>query len=166
MNACRRSRRTAGLTLIEVLMGTVIVSLVVISASWALSQVGTSKHLHEEDPIAAALLAREIHELAITLPTTASGKPAATQASEVAGLDTLDGASFSPPINSSLQVVPNSASWVQDVKLSVYDMSDLTTAVSPDFSSASKSSTSLYKLSVDITFRGTFMGTWWWWLNP
>jgi hypothetical protein len=160
------SARAGGLTLIEVLMGTVIVSLVVVSASWALSQAGSNKHVHEESPINAALLAKEIHELALTLPTADSGKAAATAPGEVVALDTLDGAEFSPPVSSALEELGGSKGWMQRVKVSVYDLTDLETPVSDDFTSEAKSSSSLYKLTVTVFDGKTEMGDWSWWINP
>ncbi len=147
-------------------MGTLVVSLVVVSASWAVSQASTSKHVHEESPINAALLAKEIHELALSLTTAASGKGAAATPGEVVALESLDGASFSPPLDSELEELADNKGWTQNVSVSVYDLTDLETPVSAKFISATKSSAALFKLSVQISNGNQDMGTWWWWVNP
>jgi type II secretory pathway pseudopilin PulG len=163
-----RARPATGMTLVEVLVGTVIVSLVVISAGWALSGANDSKHIHAEEPIDAALIAKEMYELALRQDSTDDGDPPATAAAGVMGLDSLDGASFSPPLDASLGelALANAAQWRQDVDLQVFDLSDLDTPSSEDFASASASSSTLYRLTVHVTFRGEDRGTWWWWINP
>ncbi len=158
--------RTAGLTLIEVLVASVLVSMVVVSASWGLSQASTAKHILEEQPVNAAVYAREIHELAQSLPTTPSGKLAATGAADILALDSLDGAKLSPPINSAKQALPDAEFWQQLVDVQTFDFTDTSKPVSESVLAAGKSSTTLYKLTVQIKFRNTDMGTWWWWINP
>jgi hypothetical protein len=154
------------MTLIEVLMGTLVVSLVLVSASWALSQASTSRHVHAESPINAALLAKELHELALTLPTAPSGGGAAIAGSGVLALDTLDGASFTPPIDSAKASVASATGWTQLSHVSVYALSDLDHPTSSTFTAVGKSSTSLYRLSVQVKQGSKDMGTWWWWINP
>ena len=158
--------RLRGVTLIEVLMSTLIVSLVIVSASWALSSASSSKHLRTEDPAVAALLAREIHELAIGVPTAASGDPAATTWAGVTALDTLDGARFSPPILATGETAPVDATWVQEVSVEVYALADSTVAVFDTYEPVDPASGQIYKLSVHMTQRGADMGTWWWWIKP
>jgi len=165
-SAAPNARRHAGMTLIEVLMGTLIVGLVLVSASWAVSLSSSSRHIHEESPINAALMAKEIHELALTLPTTASGAGAAALGADIVALDSLDGASFSPPIDSAKATIGSAAGWKQNVTVSVYALGDLENPVSESFTAESKSSTSLYRLSVQVMNGKLDMGTWWWWINP
>ncbi|MHC4845907.1 MAG: type IV pilus modification PilV family protein [Planctomycetota bacterium] len=155
----------AGLTLIEVLVAAFIVGSVLVSASWAMSQASSSKALLTEDSIEAALLAREIHELALRLPTDASGQPAAAAAADVVALDTLDGAVFSPPINAKPAVIATATGWSQTVAVSVYDLTDTSSAVAAKIAGATKDQNTLYKLSVTIKERGVDKGTWWWWLK-
>ncbi len=162
----RTQARHAGLTLIEVLMGTLIVGLVLVSASWAVSQSSTSRHIHEESPINAALLAKEIHELALTLPTAASGAGVAANGAGIVALDSLDGATFSPPIDSAKSSIASAAHWSQEVTVSVYALGDLENPVSDSFTSETKSSSALYRLSVRVLNGHIDMGTWWWWINP
>lgn len=162
------SARNAGVTLIEVMMGTLVVGLVIGSASWALSGATSVASALSEEPIDAALLAKEIHELALKQPAVDDGDAPATDAAGVHGLDSLDGASFCPPINASLAQVSlaDRASWREAVNIQVYALSDLNSVVSEKFTAATKSSRTLYKLTVHLTFRGTDQGTWWWWINP
>ncbi len=156
------------MTMLEVLVGSVIVGLVVISAGWALSSANESKSIHSEEPIDAALIAKEMYELALRQDTADDGDPPATGAEGVKGLDSLDGASFSPPLNASLAELSltSAASWRQELDLQVFDLSDLDTPTSEDFTGATDSSSTLFRLTVHVTFRGLDKGTWWWWLNP
>jgi len=160
-------RDAAGLTLVEVLAGTVVLSLVLASAGWAVGASG-GEVAHADDPIDAALVAREIYDLALRQSTVADGSLPAKEGAGVAGLDSLDGASFCPPLNAagrSLALV-NAPAWRQDVDVQVYSLLDLDTPVSQSFASAARSSTTLYRLTVHVTCHGEDRGTWWWWLNP
>jgi prepilin-type N-terminal cleavage/methylation domain-containing protein len=166
MTSARRNSGRRGVTLIEVLMSTLIVSLVVVSASWAMSAASTSKHIRTEDPAVAAMLAREIHELAVGLSTSASGDPAATGFAGVTALDSLDGAGFSPPILATGEAAPVTPTWRQGVSVSVYDLADPTTPVFTNYAPIDPASGRIYRLSVAMTQRGAEMGTWWWWIKP
>lgn len=159
------SRREAGLTLIEVLVSTVVISMALVSGTWALSEASSSHALHTEDPATAALIAREVHELALALPTAPSGQPGATTAAGVLALDSLDGASFSPPLRATLEPIPSSTGWRQTVTVEVYELSDLTQAVS-GYVAVAAGSGRIYRLTVQVSARGVDMGTWWWWLDP
>jgi len=165
MTYTRPPRAAAGLTLIEVLVAAFIVSSVLVSASWAMSQASSSKAIHTEDTIEAALLAREIHELALRLPTDASGSPVAKKAADVVALDTLDGAVFSPPISAMPAELSSANGWAQTVTVSVYNLTDTSSEVAAKMAGATKDQNTLYKLSVTIEERGVDKGTWWWWLR-
>lgn len=160
------SRRESGMTLIEVLVSTVIVSLALVSGSWALSQASSSKAIHTEEPATAALIAREIHELALTLPTAPSGKPVATTGAGVVALDTLAGAKFSPPIRATLETIPDTTGWKQTVSIAVYDLGTLTKPAVAGYAAIAAGSSQIYQLTVQVTLRGADQGTWWWWLDP
>jgi len=160
-------RDAAGLTLVEVLAGTVVISLVLASAGWAVG--GTSSDgLRVEDPIDAALVAREIYDLALRQGTVADGSLPAKDGAGVDGLDSLDGASFCPPLNAAGRplALVNAPAWRQDVDVQVYSLLDLDTPVSQSFAGAARSSTTLYRLTVHVSCEGQDKGTWWWWLNP
>jgi hypothetical protein len=160
-------RALAGIAVADILVGILLLAVVATSISWVLTRAERAEaEEHARDPLTAALLAREIQELAMKLGTVPSGQPAATRASEVAGLDTLDGAAFCPPIDSDKQLVAGRRLWKQCVRVSRYDRFDLTRPVSEGFGSGQPQVTNLFKLSVDVWLGDTFMGTWWWWLNP
>jgi type II secretory pathway pseudopilin PulG len=164
MTAPRRCRR--GVTLVEILISTLIVSLVIVSATWALSAASTSKHLRTEDPAVAAMLAREVHELAASLPAGPSGNPPATGFAGVTALDTLDGARFSPPLLATGEQAPGVPLWAQDVSVSVYTLADTSAPVNATYEPIEPASGRIYKLSIRVTQRGADMGTWWWWIKP
>ena len=162
----RPRRRAAGMTLVEVLAGALIVGMVMVAATWSVGQAATNKVALAESPVNAALLAREIYELALGQPTADDGSPPATGAAGVAGLDSLDGAVFMPPIKSNGSTVPHSERWKQQVSVSVWDMADLSAPVSESFVGAAQTGTSLFRLTVTVLNNNQEMGTWWWWINP
>jgi hypothetical protein len=161
-------RNTSGLTRVGLLAGTVVVSLVLSSAGWAVSDPTGGAGLRTEDPIDAALVAREIYDLALQQSTVADGSLPAKDGAGVAGLDSLDGASFGPPLNAAGRPLAllNAPAWRQDVDVQVFSLLDLDTPVSQSFASAARSSTTLYRLTVHVTCHGQNQGTWWWWLYP
>ena len=165
-NRGRAGRRDAGMTLIEVLAGALIVGMVMVAATWSVSQAARSKVALAESPVNAALLAREIYELALGQSTADDGSPPATNAAGVAGLDSLDGAVFMPPIKSTGATVPHSERWKQVVSVSVWDMADLSAPASEGFVGAAQTGTSLFRLTVTVLNNNQEMGTWWWWINP
>jgi len=160
-------RDATGLTLVEVLAGTVVISLVLASAGWAVGR-SASDGLRVEDSIDVALVAREIYDLALQQSTVADGSLPAKDTVGVDGLDSFDGASFSPPLNAAGRPLAllDAPAWRQDVDVQVYSLLDLDTPVSQSFAGAARSSTTLYRLTVQVTCRGQDRGTWWWWLNP
>ena len=160
------TRRKAGMTLIEVLVSAVVVSLALVSGSWALSQASSSKSIHTEAPLTAALIAREIHELALRLPAGPSGQPAATSGADVVALDTLAGASFTPPIRSTLDTIPGTAGWKQSVSVAVYELDKLDKPKVKGYAPIDPGDDRLYRLTVQVSSHGVDQGTWWWWLDP
>lgn len=156
------------MTLLEVLVATLVVGLVITSAGLALGASTSAAAALAEEPIDAALLAREAYELALAQDTADDGDPPATDASGVAGLDSLDGASFSPPLGAGGTVLELDFGelWRQDLDVSVYDLGDLSSPVSASFSGTTPGATTLYRLEVTVSFRGVAKGTWWWWLEP
>jgi type II secretory pathway pseudopilin PulG len=161
-----RRRAAAGLTLVEVLISTLIVSLVIVSASWAMSAATTARHLRAEEPATAALLARELHELAVGLPTEPSGEPPAATFAGITALDTLDGARFAPPLLATGEAAPGVPLWEQEAAVSVYDVADTSLPVSPRYEPIDPGSGRIYRLTVHMSRRGADMGTWWWWIDP
>jgi len=119
-----------------------------------------------ESPTNAALLAREIYELALTLDTQAGAGVTASGAGTVAGLGSLDGAVFMPPITSALETLSEHPRWKQTVSVSVWNLADLSAPANAAYAAAASTSGQLYRLSVTVTYNGLEQGTWWWWLNP
>ncbi|MGQ0553929.1 MAG: type IV pilus modification PilV family protein [Planctomycetota bacterium] len=154
------------MTLLEVLIGTFIVSVVLVSAGWALSSTTSSKQIHAEEPLNAALLAREIYELAMTLPTAPSGLPVADAPGEALALDTLDGASFQPPIDSRQAAMASLGTWKQRVQIQVFDLADPEVAALDGYAQIAGGAGQIYRLVVTIEQRKIDLGTWWWWVNP
>jgi hypothetical protein len=111
-------------------------------------------------------MAREIHELALSLPREPSGKPPATWGAGAVALDTLSGAGFSPAIHATKDPIPGASGWKQAVHLDVYDLADLETPVVKGYAEIAPGSGRLYRLTVDVSARGQFLGSWWWWLDP
>jgi len=150
----------------DILVGVLLLAVVATSIAWVVTRTARAEEeQHARDPLTAALFAREIQELAMRLGTAPSGPPA-TRASEIVNLDTLDGAVFSPPIDSERQTVLASRLWKQCVRVSRYDRFDLTRPVSNDYGTGEPTGDNLFRLSVDVWLGETYMGTWWWWLNP
>ncbi len=173
-------RAERGLTLTEVLLAAIVVGTVVVSAGWAIGLAVQSGATLEEESCDAALVAREVFELALLLDTDddtdddedededEEDEDPADEAEDITGLGSLDGASFCPPLDSSGAELPLASPelWRQDCDVQVYDLADLGAPVSEDFAGAAQGSSTLYRLTVSVSFRGQEQGTWWWWLNP
>ncbi len=159
-----RSVRCAGLTLLEVMGATIVLSMAVVSSSYVMSQATTTRASMHAGPIDAALLAAHIHEAALGLSREPSGLGIATSGSDVLALDTLDGAVFSPPIDAQLEVIPASTGWAQHVDLRIVDPAD------PENSRALTTADSMgeevIELVVTISEFGRSKGEFTWWLTP
>ena len=169
MNALHRTlrrRATRGISFVEVVVAAGIVGMVFVTASWALTEVNITSHVKASDPPIAAALARDIHQLALTLPTQVTGAAAANTAGKVGNLETLDGARFNPPIDAMLGTHTELMGWSQDVDLQVYDILDLSAPVSGGLTDAPAHDESLIKLTVVVSQRGVPAGNYVWWLTP
>ncbi len=157
--------RQDGLTLPEVLVAAVVLSLAMVGGSFAVSHAASARSSLREDPITAAMMAREIHEIALTLPVT-SGDPTATLPTQITALDTLDGARFSPPLSATKQplAIARPNDWAQEVSLSTHALTDL--AAAQVLADVPKHSDTLIRLTVAVTHRGAQKGIFHWWLNP
>ena len=162
-----RERANRGFTYVEVLVAAMLIGLVLVTATASLDSTVKLKAELDADPGTAHLLAKEMYELALTLPTVPSGDAAATQASEVTALDTLIGASFNPPLRADLSDYAAYGTWTQQTTLTVYDIADLET---PSGDSAAdgidEHESKLYKLSVTALQGAETMGTYHWWIQP
>ena len=142
------------------------------------------------------MLAREIRTLAGSLSTDGAGTGVATSADEIVALDSLDGASFSPPIRADRTVMTELDGWTQQIDVALYDMNDATgtsvaksstglasaaakvqddsTGISSGRVAVSESvvgrlpvgSTHLYLLTVTILDQGETVASHEWWLRP
>jgi prepilin-type N-terminal cleavage/methylation domain-containing protein len=165
MRIALRNRQN-GFSLAEVLIATVIASYAMMS-SWSVNGAVSAKYAMDADPIEAAQLAREIYECAELLPTTPSGTTGVTAGADVVALDSLIGASFSPPIFAD--GTPNTAyaGWTQQVSLDVHALADLGTKTADDPTAGLGSNDGkLYKLTVKMLKAGVEQDTFSWWISP
>ncbi len=154
-------RATAGFSFIEVLLATLIVGTMIVTATTALSTAVVAQDTLVGEPITAYGLAREIHSLALVLPRTAGdGLPAAT-GGDVLLLEDLDGANFSPAIGADRATVPGTTGWSQEVLIEAVDLA------APDMLAADPDADGvLLRLTVTVREGAEVRGTYVWWLNP
>ncbi|MHC4844787.1 MAG: PulJ/GspJ family protein [Planctomycetota bacterium] len=169
MNALRRSaaRARSGFTLLEVLVATAIVGIAFVAVTDAMSAATSSKRELDNPPFSATQLAREMHMLAKTLPRDPSGSVGAKVAADVQALDSLAGASFSPPLRADLTELPTMSGWKQEVALEVYALGDLTTPTLEDPTDAfGPHSDRLLKLIVTVKEGTEVQDAREWWITP
>jgi prepilin-type N-terminal cleavage/methylation domain-containing protein len=160
-----RSRR--GFTLVEVLVAATVLGIALLSGTWTMSTTTSASSVYAADPLTASLVAREIHALAQALPKTPSGSPGVTSGGAVVALDSLIGASFSPPIKADRSADTSLVGWTQQVGLTVYDLSDLSTPTRDDPTvGLSSDASKVYKLSVTVLENGSVADTFSWWISP
>ena len=164
-----RARREAlahGFTLVEVLLAALIAGIAMAAVSWTMTSVAQAKSVLAEDP-QPYLLAREIRELAESLPRAPSGLVGATRGVDVLALDSLHGAIFTPPLRSNRTSQAALAGWAQRVSLAVCTLDDLETPTgeSPTLGLA-RGAQRLYRLTVAITYGGQPVDHFEWWLTP
>ncbi len=161
------ARANTGFTYVEVLVAAMLIGLALVTASASLDSTVKMKSELDSDPGTAHLLAKEMYELAATLPTAPSGTTAATAADDVAALDSLIGASFTPPLRADLSTYSAYSTWTQQTTLTVYDLADLE---NPSGDSAAdgidEHESKIYKLSVTVLQGATTEGTYHWWIQP
>lgn len=162
-----RTRHDVGFTYVEVLVAAMLIGLALVTASASLDSTVRMKAELDSDPGTAHLLAKEMYELALTLPHDPAGTVAATSAAEVGALDALIGASFTPPLRADLTTYAAYPTWTQQTTLTVFGIDDLDT---PSGDSAAdgidEHESKLYKLSVTVLDGATEMGTYHWWIQP
>jgi len=157
--ASRRAR--SGFSFIEVLLATLVVGTVLVAATSSITGSVQAKHILVGEPGIALGLAREIHTVAQVLPRDAGDGVAATVGSEVAVLDDLDGATFSPPLAANLASLSQSAGWSQQVAI------DTVTLAAPDqLATSADGSAVLLRLTVTVREGASVVGSYTWWLNP
>ena len=162
-----RPRTAQGFTIIEVLIATALIGLVAVGGTWSMAQSARAKEMMKGDPITASLLAKEVFELAQSLSRSPSGVTGVTSAEDIIALDSLVGASFSPPIRSDATTDSSLAGWGQQVTVAAFDLVDLDTPSGQSMAQALGSyQASVYKLTVNVSLNGEPAGQWAWWLTP
>ena len=154
-------RASSGFSFVEILIATLIVGSALVAAMSSLTAAAQSQSLMATGPTTALTLANEIHTLAVGLSRAeGDGSPAHT-GGEVAVLDDLDGASFSPPIDARKSSLAASTGWSQAVRI---DPVALATPSAVD--DGRDSSDTLLKLTVTVRQGAADAGTYSWWINP
>jgi len=162
-----RGRRRAGFTLIEVLIAAAIVGTAFVSVTNAMSAASSSKAQLVNEPFQAMQLAQEIHTLSKILSREPSGTTGAKTAAAVTALDSLIGASFSPPLLADGTQANTLTGWRQNVSLDVYAIDDLSTPTGEDPATLFATYASrMFQLNVTIIENGTQVGTYQWWITP
>jgi prepilin-type N-terminal cleavage/methylation domain-containing protein len=161
-----KTRGTRGFTLVEVLLAALITGIALAAVSWTMASAAQAGSVISEDP-RAFLLAREIRELADTLPRQPSGAVGVTRGEDILALDSLHGAVFSPPLRSDRTRQTALTGWAQRVTLAVCSLDDPATPTgeSPTLGLAS-SAKRLYRLTVAVTHDGEPVDRFEWWLAP
>jgi hypothetical protein len=138
-----------------------ILGTMLVAATTALTGSVQAQAVLVGEPVTALGLAREIHSLAEVLPRTAGdGLPAATGA-DVALLEDLDGASFSPPIDAETDTIATASGWTQQVAIDSVDLSSPQSLAADPTSDAT-----LLRLTVTVRQGARVVGNYVWWLNP
>jgi prepilin-type N-terminal cleavage/methylation domain-containing protein len=154
-------RASSGFSFIEILVATLIVGSALVAAMGALTSATQSQSALATGPTTALTLANEIHTLALALPRAAGDGTPAHAGGEVAVLDDLDGASFSPPIDARRGSLSSSTGWSQAVRV------DPVALAAPTVADDDRSSSdTLLKLTVTVRQGADAAGTYSWWINP
>jgi prepilin-type N-terminal cleavage/methylation domain-containing protein len=162
-----RGHRLAGFTLLEVLIAAAIVGVAFVSVTNAMSAATSSKEELASEPFQASQLAQEVHTLSKILSREPSGTTGATSAAAVTALDSLIGASFSPPILADGTQANSLTGWRQSVSLDVYAIDNLSTPTGEDPAALFATYASrMFQLTVTILENGTQVGTYQWWITP
>jgi prepilin-type N-terminal cleavage/methylation domain-containing protein len=161
------TRRLRGFTLVEVLITAFVIGTAFVAATWSMTATARTKAAYDAASSPAGFLAQEIFNLADGLPRTPSGTIGVTSGGAVAALDSLEGASFSPPILSDGTLAPGLAGWRQSVDLSIYSLDNLVTPCNLDPADGLPAESSyVYRLEVTIKQDGKLVDTFSWWLRP
>jgi type II secretory pathway pseudopilin PulG len=154
-------RTSSGFSFLEILVATLVVGSALVAAMSSLTAATQSQSALATGPTTALTLANEIHTLALGLPRTAGDGTPARAGGEVAVLDDLDGASFSPPIDAQRGSLAASTGWSQAVSV------DPVALAAPTVTDEDRSSSdTLLKLTVTVRQGAAAAGTYSWWINP
>ncbi len=156
-----------GFTLIEVLMAVMLLAIVLPAITAATGNAVTVKSELAEDEVSAAILAREIHEMARGLARQPSGSTGARTGQGVLALDSLVGARFSPPLRSDRTAESTRSEWTQQVDIVVYALDDLQVPTGESATQAfSRHADRLLRLNVTMLRNGEAAGEFGWWITP
>ena len=154
-------RTSSGFSFVEILVATLIVGSALVAAMSSLTVAAQSQSALATEPTTALTLANEIHTLAVGLSRAeGDGSPAHT-GDEIAVLDDLDGASFSPPIDARRSSLAASTGWSQAVSIDPVAL-----AVPATADAGRDSADTLLKLTVTVRQGASPAGTYSWWINP
>ncbi|HEX5010503.1 MAG TPA: hypothetical protein VFY71_08875 [Planctomycetota bacterium] len=154
-------RAASGFTFIEVLLGTLVLGTMLVTATTALTSAAVAQDQLVTAPVTAYSLAREIHSLALVLPRDAGdGQPAASGAA-VLLLEDLDGASFNPPIAADRRRLTYDEDWTQQVAIEPVELGDPAQPAA-DATAAG----TLLRLTVTVLQGSTERGSYVWWMSP
>jgi hypothetical protein len=159
------ARRRSGFTLIEVLLATVLIVLA-IASSQAVFMSASARVAYADDSLSARQLAREIHQMAQTLPRETTAATLVTSAADIVALGSLHGAVFSPPLMADGTELSALTDWEQRVTLEVVTLGDPGTSEIVDPRTAlSHDTPNLYRLKVTIFQNNSEVDSFRWWLR-
>ncbi len=159
------ARCSAGFTLIEVLLATVLIVLA-IASSEAVFTSASAKYAYADDSLSARQLAREIHKLAQTLPRKTVATTVVTTFAGIEAFGSLHGASFSPPIMADGTEISGLTGWTQSVSLEIVNLdSPGTGELSDPHQALAVEAPCLYRLAVTILQDQVEVDTYHWWLR-
>ncbi|MBM3985588.1 MAG: prepilin-type N-terminal cleavage/methylation domain-containing protein [Planctomycetes bacterium] len=156
------SRRAAsGFSLVEVLLATLVVGTLLAAATGAIGGAVSARDTLSAEPVTAFGLAREVHSLALVLPRDAGDGLPAARGADVALLEDLDGATFSPPVSAARTALAHATGWSQEVTVEAVDL-----AAPGSLAADASAAAVLLRLTVVVREGADLRGTYVWWLNP
>ena len=164
----RHGRRQRGFTITEVLVTTALVGTAFVATSWLTTSATRSQETYKRSQQVDTLqLAREIREMAMALRNEelAVAGPASLP-EDIVALDSLDGATFSPPLRADGSVMTHLSGWSQRIDLSTAAKSNMQMKLSNTLAKPAKGSGEMYKLEVTIVEGVDDVASYEWWIKP
>lgn len=171
MRSAAHRRAQRGFTITEVLVATMLVGTSFVAVSWLTTSATRTHEMYKQSETDTLQLAREVHELAMNIKNEElSGLGTALLAKDIVALDSLDGATFSPPLRADGSVMTHLSGWSQEVDLSVHEKTLSEKAPMLKTANAltkpAKGSGKMYLLEVTILEGTTTRGSYEWLLKP